>query len=162
MISLQMVHSMRHRLNLSSGSSTVSSFPASPQAKHTAVWGSTGYRHHPRNAKNQEDIHRRKNQETKQKEKRNKELETVHCVTLKSCSVLSEARSESLVQRSAPFVRFRPYQSQWSAATSPAEEYSNVVFSLRICPSFCSMQTANSQTQSLDKDTKKSFLIKLI
>lgn len=44
MISLQMVHSIRDRLNFSSSDSTVSSFPASPQAKHTAVWGNTGWR----------------------------------------------------------------------------------------------------------------------
>lgn len=37
MISLQMVHSIRERLNFSSADSTVSSFPASPHAKHTAV-----------------------------------------------------------------------------------------------------------------------------
>lgn len=37
MISLQMVHSIRERLNFSSSESTVSSFPASPHAKHTAV-----------------------------------------------------------------------------------------------------------------------------
>lgn len=37
MISLQMVHSIRDRLNFSSSESTVSSFPASPHAKHTAV-----------------------------------------------------------------------------------------------------------------------------
>lgn len=42
MISLQIVHSIRLRLNLSSSPSTVSSFPASPHARHTAVCGSTG------------------------------------------------------------------------------------------------------------------------
>lgn len=44
MISLQMEHSMSMRLNLPSSSSTVSSFPASPHTRHTAVWGSTGWR----------------------------------------------------------------------------------------------------------------------
>lgn len=44
MISLQMEHSMSMRLNLPSSSSTVSSFPASPHTRHTAVWGSTGCR----------------------------------------------------------------------------------------------------------------------
>lgn len=42
MISLQMEHSISMRLNLLSSSSTVSSFPASPHTRHTAVWGSTG------------------------------------------------------------------------------------------------------------------------
>lgn len=44
MISLQMEHSMSMRLNLPSSSSTVSSFPASPHTRHTAVWGSTGWK----------------------------------------------------------------------------------------------------------------------
>ncbi len=43
-ISLQMEHSMSIRLNFSSSSSTVSSFPASPQMRHTAVCGRTGCR----------------------------------------------------------------------------------------------------------------------
>lgn len=43
-ISLQMEHSMSIRLNFSSSSSTVSSLPASPQTRHTAVWGRTGWR----------------------------------------------------------------------------------------------------------------------
>lgn len=43
-ISLQMEHSISMRLNFSSSSSTVSSFPASPQMRHTAVWGRTGYK----------------------------------------------------------------------------------------------------------------------
>lgn len=41
-ISLQIVHSMRLKLNFSSSPSTVSSFPASPHKRHTAVCGSTG------------------------------------------------------------------------------------------------------------------------
>lgn len=42
-ISLQMEHSISMRLNLSSSSPRVSSFPASLHTKHTAVWGRTGY-----------------------------------------------------------------------------------------------------------------------
>lgn len=45
MISLQMEHSISMRLNLLSSSSTVSSFPASPHTRHTAVWGNTGCLH---------------------------------------------------------------------------------------------------------------------
>lgn len=41
-ISLQIVHSMRLKANFSSSPSTVSSFPASPHKRHTAVCGSTG------------------------------------------------------------------------------------------------------------------------
>lgn len=41
---MQMEHSISMRLNLPSSSSTVSSFPASPHTRHTAVWGSTGWR----------------------------------------------------------------------------------------------------------------------
>lgn len=42
-ISLQMEHSISMKLNLSSSSPRVSSFPASLHTKHTAVWGRTGY-----------------------------------------------------------------------------------------------------------------------
>ncbi len=41
-ISLQIEHSISIMLNLSSSFSTVSSFPASPHTRHTAVWGRTG------------------------------------------------------------------------------------------------------------------------
>lgn len=41
-ISLQMEHSISMKLNLSSSSSSVSSFPASLHTTHTAVWGRTG------------------------------------------------------------------------------------------------------------------------
>lgn len=44
-ISLQIVHSMRLKPNFSSSPSTVSSFPASPHKRHTAVCGSTGAVH---------------------------------------------------------------------------------------------------------------------
>lgn len=41
-ISLQIEHSISMKLNLSSSSSSVSSFPASLHTTHTAVWGRTG------------------------------------------------------------------------------------------------------------------------
>lgn len=63
MISLQMEHSISMRLNLLSSSSTVSSFPASPHTKHTAVWGNTGCLHTWESSLDQdtEDIWKQKN-----------------------------------------------------------------------------------------------------
>lgn len=63
MISLQMEHSISMRLNLLSSSSTVSSFPASPHTRHTAVWGNTGCVHTAERSLGQdtEDIRKRKN-----------------------------------------------------------------------------------------------------
>lgn len=62
-ISLQMEHSISMRLNLLSSSSTVSSFPASPHTRHTAVWGNTGCLHVSENSLDQdtEDIWKQKN-----------------------------------------------------------------------------------------------------